>query len=229
MINYQNCGSETQSINEKSAKRDFSIGGNRFESVTDEPRYALEKQNFKQAKIVSAILSFMLIILYLLPIPINNEMVKLNSGTTFLYLLSGLIVGTIALAIWQVCLLLKYLRNFYHPLSNIFTDIKGAMIAMLLLMALILVSVSTHMSLMMQNGMMSIFIAFYVLWAFMQIMAGWILIDSYEEDFVGGLSTLGYALLVSGIIPLLIIFVPLLVSNVFINASRYSNKYGFLD
>lgn len=199
-----------------------------FHSLTYEVGYALEKQDFRLARVVSITLSVLLVLLYMSPIAINNGLIHLSSNATSLYLFSGLIVATLILAIWQMILLTKYLRNFYHPLANIFTDIKGVAVTVIILAMLIFVSVTVHMSMLMQNGIMSFFIAFYVLWAFMQIMAGWILIDSKEVDFVGGLSSLGYALLISGIIPLLIIFVPLVVSSVFINASKYSKKYGFL-
>ncbi|NDV97395.1 hypothetical protein D0T84_21205 [Dysgonomonas sp. 521] len=66
-------------------------------------------------------------------------------------------------------------------------------------------------------------------WAFIHAITGWILADSREIDFVGGLPALGYFMLASAIIPVFIIFVPFCVSNIFFKADSYSKKYGFIE
>lgn len=209
-----------------------------------EPGYALVKQNLKLAKLMSVILSLLMIVLYASPFINRTEFVTKYFGeNVFPFLILALVV---LLSLWQILFVYTYLLNFYHRFANIFTNIRWEIIAIIIIVLLVVSAIvaDTLNASGLQNGefvykdmstylniqiILSLFIAAYVFWAFVHAITGWILADSREVDFVGGLPALGYFMLASAIIPAFIIFVPFCISNIFFKANRYSEKYGFIS
>lgn len=206
-----------------------------------EPGYALVRQDFRLIKIVSMLLAVLMVLLCLYPFLNRNVYIlqSFDEGTIPLFMMSLIVI----LSLWQITFVSKYLLNFYHPFSTIFTNIRWEMVVIIfiLLLGIATVIVDTLNNSDLQSGMYkdmighrnmqiitSLFIAAYVFWVFVHALTGWTLADSHKIDFVGGLPSLGYILLASAIIPLFIIFVPMFVANLFFKASRYSIKYGFL-
>lgn len=208
-----------------------------------EPGYALIRQDFGLIKIVSVTLTFLMVLLCSYPFLNRNVYIlqSFDEGTIPLFVITLIII----LSLWQISFVSKYLLNFYHPFSKIFTNIRWEMVAIIffLLLGISTIIVDTLNNSELQSGMLmykdmighqnmqiitSLFIATYVFWVFVHAITGWTLADSRKLDFVGGLPYLGYILLASAIIPLFIVFVPMFVTNIFFKAGEYSKKYGFL-
>lgn len=209
-----------------------------------EPGYVLIRQNFKLAKLVSVILSFLVVLLCFSPFINRSDFIITHFGENVFP--PFILVLTIIFSLWQQLFLLKYLNNFYHPRSNIFTNIRCeiAAVVIILLLGISAVVADVHNNTDLESGMslhssiygygnmqiiMSLFIAAYVLWVFVHVLTGWVLSDSKKIDFVGGLPMLGYMMIASGIIPLFMIFVPFCLTDIFFRANKYSQKYGFLN
>jgi len=209
-----------------------------------EPGYVLNRQNLKLAKIISVILSFLVVLLCLSPFINRSDFIATHFGENVFPPL--ILVLTVVFSLWQLVFLLRYLDNFYHPRANIFTNIRCEIIAVIiiLLLGISAVVADIYNNTDLESGMllhgsiygyvnmqiiMSLFIAAYVLWVFVHVLTGWVLSDSKKIDFVGGLPLLGYIIIASGIIPVFLIFVPFCITDIFFRADKYSKMYGFLN
>lgn len=181
--------------------------------------YPIFRMNYKFAGINSVILFFLMAILYTYPLWGQKDW--FSEGTKIL-LLETLVLLVIILFLLQIHFLYKYLLNFYHPLDNIFKNIRWVIFSVVLLSILVIIAVSFQYSRTIDGLFMFAAIGLYVLWAFMLILIGWSLIKADSYDYVGGISVLGYSLLASGILPVLIILVPLSAVNLFFKAQKYS-------
>jgi len=206
--------------------------------------YPLRYQNMKEAKIASFILVVLTVFMYLSPFIYrflaSDGIISAETFTIFIFTLVSIF------SLYQIWFVSKYLYNFYHPRSNIFINLRWLMIAVAIISLLILagIIIDRYNTSDLESGMLkyssiteygniqviiSLLLATYVLWAFTQALTGWMLIDSRDVDYVGGLPTLGYALFISAIIPVFIILVPLCTSNLIIKTNKYAEKYGFLN
>lgn len=205
--------------------------------------YPLRYQNMKESKMVSVILIVLVFLLYVSPfIYRNSSLNQIFSTETFTLFIFTLVI---VLSLYQMRFIYKYLYNFYHPRSNIFMNLKWLIVAVVIIALLLLAGMildqynttrqesSISLSDIYRQGDMqviiSLLLATYVLWVFTQVLSGWMLIDTRDVDFVGGLPILGYALFISAIIPLFIILVPLCSYNLISKAKGYSERHGFLN
>lgn len=188
--------------------------------------YPLFEQNFKKACIISAILSGLMIALCFFPLWFRKESISENTAMLILYLNIALIIP---LLIWQMTQLYKYLHNFYHPLDNIFFNIRWYIASIILLSILVVFGLAIKPLSGIEGGLLLLFIGLYVLWAFMQILIGVSLIKADQYDYVGGLSALGYGILASGVAPLFILFIPFFFGNLFLKAYKYNKKLHSIE
>jgi len=188
--------------------------------------FPLDKQNFKLAIIISSISSCLFLILYLSPLLYRKESVSEN-----VMILGVAINITLVLIflIWQTRLIYKYLHNFYHPLDNIFLNLRWSIASVMLLSLLVGCGLMFEPMQGVEGGLLFFLIGLYVLWAFMQILIGWSLIKADHYDYVGGTSALGYAIFASGIIPVFLIFTSIFSLNLFIKAYKYDKRLSATD
>lgn len=183
--------------------------------------YPLIQQDFKNAGIVSILSSCLIIALCSCPIWFHNKSISEDTAISILFVNVFLIVFSI---IWLTIQLYKYLHNFYHPLDNIFYNIKWKIASVILLCLFFTSRLIINISHTFESVLLLLSIGLYVLWVFMQILVGWSLIKTDQYDYVGGLSALGYGILASGIVPPLIVFTPFLFGNLFLKAHIYSKR-----
>ncbi|MFV0417992.1 MAG: hypothetical protein ACK5KT_04550 [Dysgonomonas sp.] len=183
--------------------------------------FPLINQNFRNAGLISMLLSCLMIALYLFPLWLHSESLSEDMA---LYILFVDIFSIILLTIWQISQLYKYLHNFYHPLDNIFMNLRWMIACILLLSVLFISGLVFKPSRMLEGGLLLLSIGLFVLWIFMQILIGWSLIKVDQYDYVGGLSALGYGMLAAGIVPPLIIFTPFFWGNLFFKAYKYNKR-----
>lgn len=183
--------------------------------------YPIAEQNFKYISITSVFLAAISIVFCFFPLWINKAEPSEQAISSLFLGFSTLIILLYA---WLLTHLYTYLKNFYHPLDNIFSNIKWNIASILSIPIFIALGSYFHFASDVEGIFLLLFICIYVLWAFMQILIGWSLIKAEKYDYVGGLSVLGYAMLASGILPLLFFFIPIFFSNIFIKATKYYNK-----
>lgn len=183
--------------------------------------YPLIQQNFKDAGLTSTLLLCLMIVLCTFPLWLHSE--SINEDTAILILLIDIFL-IIVLIILQTIQLYRYLHNFYHPLDNIFYNIKWEIVSVIILSVLFVCGFLFKPSQTLEGVLLLISIGFYVLWAFMQLLIGWSLIKADQYDYVGGLSALGYGILASGIVPVFIVFTPFFFGNLFFKAYKYNKR-----
>lgn len=181
--------------------------------------YPLAEQNFRQAGIVSITLAFLIAVLCTSPFWIREGDMH---RTTFVALFSCNVLMVITLTFIQMNMLRKYLLNFYHPRDNIFSNIGWIKVCIVVMLLAIFISILLpQMKPGIENGIFSLLLGLYILWAFLQILTGYSLMKADQYDYVGGVSTLGFILLLSGLIFPLTVLVPFFVANIFFRANRY--------
>lgn len=183
--------------------------------------YSISEQNFKFISIISILLTVVSICFCFLPLWINE---KNPSENTISSVFLGGMTLIISLYIWALSYLYKYLLNFYHPLDNIFFNIQWYILSIVSIPVLIIIGASFPLSQDIEGVFTLLFIGFYVLWAFMQILIGWSLIKAEKYDYIGGLAILGYIMLAAGILPLFFFLIPIFLSNIFVKATKYQKK-----
>lgn len=183
--------------------------------------YPLIDQNFRNAGLISILLSSFMIVLCFFPLWLHSESMAENTALSILFLDIFLIILFI---VWQTTQLYKYLHNFYHPLDNIFMNLRWMIACILLLSALFVSGLTLKPSLALEGVLLLLSIGLYILWAFMQMLIGWSLIKADQYDYVGGLSALGYSMLATGIVPPLIVFTPFFFGNLFFKAYKYNKR-----
>ncbi|MDR2954640.1 MAG: zinc ribbon domain-containing protein [Prevotella sp.] len=183
-----------------------------------ESYHPLREQKFKYAFITSVLLTLFMIVLSISPIAIRHEWI---SEKTAMAVIAVCIVFCYILFIAGLSFLFKYLQNFYHPLDNIFHNLKWGTLCIIILPLFILGGAYLEIPKSAYGLLSLFFISGYVLWVFMSLLIGWSLIQVEKYDYIGGLSPLGYSLLASAIIPLFLFFVPICLSNIFYKANRY--------
>lgn len=183
--------------------------------------HPLINQNFRNAGLISILLSGLMIALCFFPFWLHSELLTETSALSILFLDIFLIILLIT---WQTTQLYKYLHNFYHPLDNIFMNLRWVITCILLLSAIFVSGFAFKPPHALEGGLLLLSIGLYVLWAFMQILIGWSLIKADQYDYVGGLSVVGYGMLATGIVPPLIVFTPFFFGNLFFKAYKYNKR-----
>ncbi|NDV96036.1 hypothetical protein D0T84_14100 [Dysgonomonas sp. 521] len=122
-------------------------------STIYKPGYALVNQNLKFAKIISVILSFLIILLFVSPFINRSEFAAKYFGENAFPLF--ILTLVVLLSLWQIMYVYTYLLNFYHRFANIFTNIRWevAAIVIIALLAVLAIIIETINASGLQSGM----------------------------------------------------------------------------
>lgn len=178
--------------------------------------FPLIKQNFIVGIIVSIILTLFIIALCLSPVFIKN-----GASENILPILTASIA---VFGIWEIVLFARYLKNFFELEANIFINIQSIIVCIPILAIVVILNLAFELFGNIANITICVLIVTFVLWLFLQILTGKCLSESDSYDFVGGLPNLGFMMILSGIVPLLMICIPIIIAVIFFRARKYTKQ-----